>query len=59
MEDKCPVCGYVLEPSEGLGSKTGDFEYFNCPCCGKFKVSRSLLRSFSTLLQNKALPFLL
>ena len=52
MEEKCPICGYVLESSEGLGSKTGDFEYFNCPCCGKYKASRSLLVSLPTLLQN-------
>ena len=52
MEDKCQVCGYELDPSEGLDSKTGDFEYFNCPCCGKYKASRSLLRALSTLLQN-------
>jgi len=53
MDEKCPVCGYVLESSEGLGSKTGDFEYFNCPCCGKFKASRSLLVSLPALLQNR------
>jgi hypothetical protein len=52
MEDKCPICGYALASSEGLGSKTGDFKYFNCPCCGKFKASRSLLASLSVLLQN-------
>jgi len=51
MDDKCPICEYALEPSEGLGLKTGDFEYFNCPCCGKFKASRSLLKSLPSLLQ--------
>ncbi|MFZ5904311.1 MAG: hypothetical protein ACOYZ8_12260 [Chloroflexota bacterium] len=52
MEEKCPICGYVLESSESLGSKTGDFEYFNCPCCGTFRASRSLLVSLPALLQG-------
>ena len=53
MENSCPICGKPLGPADDLGVKTGDFEYFNCAIsCGKYKISRSLLKSLPSLLQE-------
>ena len=56
MENNRQICGKPLEPANDLGVKTGDFEFFNCASsCGKYKVSRSSLRSLLNRLQkNKA-----
>jgi hypothetical protein len=62
MENSCPICGKPLEPADNPGAKTGDFEYFNCAnSCGKYKITRSLLRSLPDLLkEDKArIPLLL
>jgi hypothetical protein len=53
MENNCPICGNPLEPADDLGPKKGDYEFFNCAhSCGRFKISRSLLKSLPKLLQE-------
>jgi hypothetical protein len=53
MENKCPICGNPLEPADDLGAKTGDYEIINCASsCGKYKISRSVLKSLPKLLQE-------
>ena len=52
-ESNCPICGKPLESTDDLGIKMGDYEYINCAnSCGKYKLSRSLLRSLPKLLQE-------
>jgi hypothetical protein len=53
MEKNCPICGNPLEPADNLGLKKGDYEFLNCAhSCGRFKISRSLLKSLPKLLQE-------
>ena len=51
MPDQCPVCNSGLkELIERPGGK--DADYFSCPLCGEFVLSRSLIASLPNLLQS-------
>jgi len=44
MSDTCPICKSPLGDNERQPPKTGDREYFHCPRCGEFVLSRSILQ---------------
>lgn len=48
----CPICKTVLQ-TEKDQLTTGDYEAFDCPRCGKYKVSRTLLTELPSLLADK------
>jgi hypothetical protein len=50
MPDTCPICKSPLGDNEKSPPKTGDREYFNCPRCGEFLLSRSVLKAFTSQL---------
>jgi hypothetical protein len=53
MENNCPICGGPLEPDDDIGLKTGEWEIINCTSsCGKFEISRTLLRSLPRILKE-------
>ncbi len=45
MPDKCPICQSPLGSKEDQPPKIGDKEYFNCPRCGEFVLSRSIFQA--------------
>src|SRR5688572_22097118 len=48
----CPVCKTVLQP-ENDSPTGGDYDAFDCPRCGKYEVSHSLLVGIQDLLADE------
>jgi transposase-like protein len=60
MENKttCPVCGTPRQ-TEKERLTTGDRQFFDCPRCGRYELSRSLAKSLPNLLDNEEKKILL
>jgi hypothetical protein len=52
MKSICPICKTALQ-TEDNQLPAGDYEAFDCPRCGKYKVSRTLLKAIPDLLKDK------